>query len=144
MELALRAGTEQDLTFARDLTRRAMLPYYGRYSLLWQEEAFNQAWLWRDNFIVLADGVACGYFSLSIDRQALFIRELHLLPEARNQGIGGWALERIVQLARERRLPRVRLMVFQSNPARHLYLRKGFAEVGEDECFWRMERLTDA
>jgi GNAT superfamily N-acetyltransferase len=143
MELALRSATEHDLTFARDLTRRAMLPYYGRYSLLWQEEAFNQAWLWRDNFIVLADGVACGYFSLSIDRQALFIRELHLLPEARNQGIGGWALERIVELARERRLPRVRLMVFQSNPARHLYLRKGFAEVGEDECFWRMERMTD-
>jgi GNAT superfamily N-acetyltransferase len=143
MELALRSATEHDLTFARDLTRRAMLPYYGRYSLLWQEEAFNQAWLWRDNFIVLADGMACGYFSLSIDRQALFIRELHLLPEARNQGIGGWALERIVELARERRLPRVRLMVFQSNPARHLYLRKGFAEVGEDECFWRMERMTD-
>jgi len=142
MQLELRAATEGDLDFSRNLTRKAMLPYYGRYSLLWQEEAFNQAWLWRDNFIILADGVVQGYFSLSIDRQALFIRELHLLPEARNRGIGGWALDRIMELARERRLPRVRLMVFQSNPARHLYVRKGFAEVGEDECFWRMERLS--
>lgn len=31
-------------------------------------------------------------------------------------------------------------MVFRSNPARLLYQRHGFVEMGEDECFVRMQR----
>ncbi|WP_422403021.1 GNAT family N-acetyltransferase [Pseudomonas sp. GZD-209] len=140
MPLELIAASDNDLTFARDLTRRAMLPYYREFDLLWIEEAFDQAWDWREQWLVVEDGTVLGFCSLSQDRQALFIRELHLLPEHRGRGVGGWVLETLAGWAAQRHLPLLRLMVFKSNPARQLYLRRGFIEMGEDECFVRMQR----
>ncbi|MFF7109003.1 GNAT family N-acetyltransferase [Pseudomonas sichuanensis] len=140
MPLELIAASDTDLTFARDLTRRAMLPYYREFNLLWIEEAFDQAWDWREQWLVVEDGTVLGFCSLSQDRQALFIRELHLLPEHRGRGVGGWVLETLAVWAAQRHLPLLRLMVFKSNPARQLYLRRGFIEMGEDECFVRMQR----
>ena len=143
MRLELTPANATHLAFARDLTRCAMLPYYSQYSLLWLEEAFNEAWSWREQWLVSGDAAVLGYCSLSQDRQALFIRELHLLPEYRRQGVGSWVLEELALWARQRRLPLLRLMVFRSNPARQLYRRHGFVEMGEDECFVRMQRTID-
>ncbi|MFB4394481.1 MULTISPECIES: GNAT family N-acetyltransferase [unclassified Pseudomonas] len=130
-------------TFARDLTRRAMLPYYREFDLLWIEEAFDQAWGWREQWLVEEGGEVVGFCSLSQDRQALFIRELHLLPEHRGRGIGSQVLQLLAEWAGQRRLPLLRLMVFRSNPARRLYERCGFVEMGMDECFVRMQRAID-
>ncbi len=141
MTLYLRAATDQDLRFARDLTRRAMLPYYGRHDLLWLDEGFDQAWHWRDNRLICRDAVPLGYISLSRDAHALFIREVHLLPAYRGQGVGHWVLEQVVRQAHSERLPRVRLMVFKDNPAQRLYGRHGFEVVGEQDSFLRMERV---
>lgn len=140
MPLELTAAGDAHCAFARDLTRRAMLPYYQQFGLLWVEAAFDQAWRWREQWLVVEQGKVLGYCSLSQDRQALFIRELHLLPEYRGRGVGSWVLEQLAQWAQQRRLPLLRLMVFRSNPARQLYLRQGFAEMGEDDCFVRMQR----
>ncbi|WP_449431984.1 GNAT family N-acetyltransferase [Pseudomonas putida] len=126
--------------FARDLTRRAMLVYYREFDLLWLEEAFDQAWAWREQWLVTEHDVLLGFCSLSQDAQALFIRELHLLPEHRGKGVGSRVLEVLAGWAAQRHLPLLRLMVFKSNPARQLYLRHGFVEMGEDECFVRMQR----
>ncbi|WP_153786061.1 GNAT family N-acetyltransferase [Pseudomonas sp. EMN2] len=143
MPLELIAASDNDLTFARDLTRRAMLPYYREFDLLWIEQAFDEAWGWREQWLVVEDGTVLGFCSLSQDRQALFIRELHLLPEHRGRGVGGWVLEELAGWAAQRHLSLLRLMVFKSNPARQLYLRQGFIEMGEDECFVRMQRSID-
>lgn len=142
MPLELIRASDQYRNFARDLTRRAMLPYYREFDLLWIEEAFDEAWGWREQWLVVEGLRALGFCSLSQDRQALFIRELHLLPEQRGRGVGSWVLEQLAQWAAERQLPLVRLMVFKSNPARQLYLRHGFVEMGEDECFVRMQRTV--
>ncbi|WP_248921153.1 GNAT family N-acetyltransferase [Pseudomonas entomophila] len=133
-------ATDNQRTFARDLTRRAMLPYYREFDLLWIEEAFDEAWGWREQWLLVEDDQVLGFCSLSQDRQALYIRELHLLPEHRGRGVGSWALETLASWAAHRRLPLLRLTVFNSNPARQLYLRRGFVEVGVDECFVRMQR----
>ncbi|MCE5983530.1 GNAT family N-acetyltransferase [Pseudomonas sp. LF19] len=143
MTVQLTPATDQHRTFARDLTRRAMLPYYREFDLLWQEEAFDQAWEWREQWLISEAQQPLGYFSLSQDRQALFIRELHLLEGFRGRGVGSWVLTQLVDWTRQRQLPLLRLMVFKSNPAQALYLRHGFEAVGEDECFVRMQRRTD-
>lgn len=117
-----------------------MLPYYREFDLLWIEEAFDQAWGWREQWLISEGDSPLGFCSLSQDRQALFIRELHLLPEHRGRGIGSWVLEELALWAGQRRLPLLRLMVFRSNPARLLYQRHGFVEMGEDACFVRMQR----
>ncbi|MBI6898992.1 GNAT family N-acetyltransferase [Pseudomonas putida] len=140
MPLELIPASDEHLTFARDLTRRAMLPYYREFDLLWIEEAFDEAWGWREQWLVVEDDRVLGFCSLSQDRQALYIRELHLLPEQRGRGVGGWVLEQLADWTAQRGLPWLRLMVFSSNPARRLYQRRGFVEVGMDECFVRMQR----
>ncbi|WP_119142547.1 GNAT family N-acetyltransferase [Pseudomonas reidholzensis] len=142
MPLELIPATDARRTFARDLTRRAMLPYYREFDLLWIEEAFDEAWGWREQWLVVEGGAVLGFCSLSQDRQALFIRELHLLPEHRGRGVGSWVLETLAAWTVQRKLPLLRLMVFNSNPARQLYLRQGFEEMGEDECFVRMQRAV--
>lgn len=129
-----------DLAFARTLARRNMLPYYGEFNLLWVDEAFDECWQWRDNRIIQDDSGPLGFISLSADRRALFIRELQLVEAARGRGVGGVVLEWVRKLAVQRRLPLVRLTVFKSNRAQQLYRRNGFEQVGEDECFLRMER----
>ncbi len=141
--MTLTPATDQHCAFARDLTRRAMLPYYHEFDLLWIEEAFNQAWSWREQWLVVEDGRVVGFCSLSQDRHALYIRELHLIEAARGHGIGTQVLVQLADWARERRLPQVRLTVFKSNPAQGLYRRAGFVAVGEDECFVRMQRQVD-
>jgi len=136
-------ATDQHLAFARDLTRRAMLRYYFEFDLLWIEEAFDQAWGWREQWLIVDDEQVLGYCSLSQDRQALYIRELHLIESARGRGVGTRVLELLATWAAERRLPSMRLTVFKSNPAQALYQRQGFDAVGEDECFVRMQRTID-
>lgn len=143
MHMQLAPASDADLAFACDLTRRAMLPYYSRFDLLWSENDFATAWHWRDNRLVKVRGEVCGYVSLSEDSRALYIRELHLLPAARGQGLGSQVLDWALSLAASRGLPRVRLLVFKGNPAQSLYRRKGFVVVGEDDSVCRMERNVD-
>ncbi|HDS1733395.1 GNAT family N-acetyltransferase [Pseudomonas sp. BP8] len=143
MPLELIPASDAHCAFARDLTRRAMLPYYREFDLLWIEQAFDEAWHWREQWLIVEDQTTLGFCSLSQDRQALFIRELHLLPEHRGRGVGSWVLETLAGWAVQRKLPLLRLMVFNNNPARQLYLRHGFVEMGEDECFVRMQRALD-
>ncbi|MFI7857512.1 GNAT family N-acetyltransferase [Pseudomonas promysalinigenes] len=140
MPVELIGASDAHRDFARDLTRRAMLPYYHEFGLLWVEEAFDQAWAWREQWLVMQDDQVLGFCSLSQDRQALFIRELHLSEQHRGRGVGSQVLQTLAGWAAQRRLPLLRLMVFKSNPARQLYLRQGFIDMGNDECFVRMQR----
>lgn len=140
MPVELIGASDAHRDFARDLTRRAMLPYYHEFGLLWVEEAFDQAWAWRQQWLVMQDDQVLGFCSLSQDRQALFIRELHLSEQHRGRGVGSQVLQTLAGWAAQRRLPLLRLMVFKSNPARQLYLRQGFIDMGNDECFVRMQR----
>jgi ribosomal protein S18 acetylase RimI-like enzyme len=143
MDLQLAPASDADLAFACDLTRRAMLPYYSRFDLLWSDDEFAAAWHWRDNRLVKSGGEVCGYISLSEDSRALYVRELHLLPAACGQGLGSQVLDWAVTLAASRGLPRVRLLVFKGNPAQSLYRRKGFVVVGGNDSVCRMERCVD-
>ncbi|WP_213878796.1 GNAT family N-acetyltransferase [Pseudomonas sp. dw_358] len=144
MDIRLVPATASDLAPARALARRGMLPYYMAYDLVWLDQAFDETWQWREQRVIFDDSRWLGFISLSADRRALYVRELHLLESARGQGIGAQVLKLAADIARERRLPLVRLTVFKSNRARRLYERVGFAKVGEDDCFYRMEWRTPA
>lgn len=140
MSLRLIAATDEDLPFARDLTRSGMLRYYCQFDLLWMDEAFDQAWSWREQWLLMSGDERVGFCSLSQDSRALYIRELHIVEAARGRGFGGWVLQELNSWAAQRHLPLLRLTVFKNNPARQLYLRHGFKEEGHDECFIRMQR----
>ncbi|MGE1153312.1 GNAT family N-acetyltransferase [Pseudomonas kitaguniensis] len=140
MTFHLRAATSQDLPFARTLAHESMSRYYLEYDLLWSENGFDLDWAGRENWLICRGDSVMGFISLSRDSRALFIRELHLLERCRKQGAGSWVLEQMVLKARAQGLGLLRLTVFKTNPAKALYLRQGLSVVGEDYCFWRMER----
>nr|WP_065260515.1 GNAT family N-acetyltransferase [Pseudomonas bananamidigenes] len=135
----LRPATPGDLPFTREITCRNMLRYYIHYDLLWQDEAFDLAWGGRDNWLIECEGDVAGYFSLSRDGRALYIRELQVSEAFQRQGAGSWAIDQIVAMARKERRPALRLTVFKNNPAQNLYRRKRLIVQGEDECFLRMQ-----
>ncbi|MHC8354303.1 GNAT family N-acetyltransferase [Pseudomonas sp. LB3P81] len=140
MGFELRPATSEDLDFARELTCKTMLRYYIKHDLLWQDEAFDVAWAGRENWLIVRDDVRLGYVSLSRDAKALYIRELHVLEPCQGQGAGSWAIDQVLAMTRKERRPALRLTVFENNPAKGLYERKGLRVVGTDECFLRMQR----
>ncbi|KAE9659477.1 N-acetyltransferase [Pseudomonas sp. PB105] len=139
MVFHLRAATDQHLPFARTLTHEAMARYYVQYGLWWSNDGFDTAWAGRENWLICRDDAVLGFVSLSRDSRALYIRELHMLEDCRGIGAGTWVLGQMALKAQ--RLGRLRLTVFKTNPAKTLYLRMGFNIVGEEDCFWRMERV---
>jgi ribosomal protein S18 acetylase RimI-like enzyme len=143
MGFELRPATSRDLDFARELTCKTMLRYYIQHDLLWQDEAFDVAWAGRENWLIVRDDRRLGYVSLSRDARALYIRELHVLEAFRGQGAGSWAIDQVLAMARKERRPALRLTVFENNPAKALYERKGLTVAGKDECFLRMQRDVD-
>ena len=139
MTFRLRLAAPEDLGFARDLTCQNMLRYYIDHDLLWQDEAFDVAWPGRQNWLIEHDGVPVGFLSLSRDMRALYIRELQVAEAFQGQGAGSWAIDQVIDMARKERRPALRLTVFENNPARNLYERKGLQVQGADECFLRMQ-----
>lgn len=140
MGFELRPATSLDLDFARNLTCRNMLRYYIQHELLWLDEAFDVAWEGRENWLIVRDDTLMGYVSLSRDANALYIRELHVLEAHQGQGAGSWAIDQVFAMACKERRPALRLTVFENNPAKILYERKGLKVVGQDQCFLRMQR----
>lgn len=139
MAFNLRAATDRDLPFARSLTFAAMSRYYLQYELVWSNQGFDIAWAGRENWLICNDDTVMGFISLSADRRALYIRELHMLEAYRGLGAGSWVLEQMALKAQATGL--LRLTVFKNNPAKRLYQRSGMSIVGEEDCFWRMERV---
>lgn len=112
--------------------------------MLWQDEAFDLAWVIRQNWIIHRDDQALGFVSLSRDARALYIRELQIDQAFRRQGAGTWAIGQVWRMVALEHRPALRLTVFKDNPARALYERMGLQVVGEDECFLRMQRDVGA
>ncbi|KAE9639371.1 GNAT family N-acetyltransferase [Pseudomonas sp. PB103] len=139
MTFQLRRTSPEDLAFARSLTCQNMLRYYIQHDLLWQDDAFDVAWSGRESWLICRDEVAIGFFSLSRDARALYIRELQIAEAFQGQGAGSWAIDQVIEIASKERRPALRLTVFENNPAKNLYQRKGLQLQGKDECFLRME-----
>ncbi|MDR6958435.1 ribosomal protein S18 acetylase RimI-like enzyme [Pseudomonas brassicacearum] len=144
MSFEWRAATTGDIDFARKLTCDNMLPYYLKHDLLWQDEAFDLAWIIRQNWIICRGDQRLGFASLSRDARALYIRELQIDKAFRGQGAGTWTIGQVWDRVTLERRPALRLTVFKGNPARALYERMGLRVVGEDECFLRMQRDAGA
>jgi ribosomal protein S18 acetylase RimI-like enzyme len=117
-----------------------MLRYYIQHELLWLDEAFDVAWEGRENWLIVGDDTLMGYVSLSRDARALYIRELHLLEAYQGQGAGSWVIDQVFAMACKERRPALRLTVFENNPAKKLYEKKGLKVVGKDQSFLRMQR----
>ena len=88
--------------------------------------------------LIVADGRLAGVRRVEYYDDHICLEYLVLSPEHQRRGIGGRIVGDLLREARERGQP-VKLRVLKVNPAKVLYERLGFVEVGWDEHFSLME-----
>jgi ribosomal protein S18 acetylase RimI-like enzyme len=126
MNLVLRAASESERAFCESLTRGNMSAYRARRAIAWDPERFAASWIAYENYVIVANDISVGLLRLQRVDDALEIRDLQLLSEHRARGIGSWVIEQAKRIAMMRGIDKLRLRVYEENPARHLYARLGF------------------
>ena len=96
-----------------------------------QRTHFRAAYRDADWSIVERRGEAIGRLYVAREMQGRALFDISLLPGWAGQGIGGALIDHVLAEARGAGRA-VRLHVQPHNPARRLYLRKGFVETGFD------------
>lgn len=94
-----------------------------------QRAHFRAVYRDADWWIVERRREAIGRLYVGRDMGVRTIVDIALLPDWSGQGIGGWLIDHVLAEAGAAGRP-VTLMVRPHNPARRLYLRKGFVETG--------------
>lgn len=94
-------------------------------------------------FVLLVDGAPAGRLYLARLDGELRIVDLALVPGQRGRGVGSSLLLDLLSLA-DGEGRAVTLHVERWNPARRLYERLGFRQVGEDEVYLLLERQPTA
>ena len=143
--LSLRPADDSDREFCERLNRRNMSDYLARRGIDWDSARFEASWQDFENLIILRSSFAVGHIRLTPEPPALGLRDLQILPEYQNQGIGSWAIQQAQAISESRAFHGLCLRVYEENPAKVLYARLGFRPVstiaGTVHLIW--EKPTD-
>lgn len=101
------------------------------YHLARINEAYN------DSLIINVNNRQIGLIKLSRQKNNLHIRQLQILPEYQNKGVGSKVLSVIINKAKSLSLP-ITLSVLLNNPAKALYTKHGFEVIGENVLEYQM------
>lgn len=91
-----------------------------------------------DSRIILWNGRQVGRMLVDRDGEAILLRDIAVLPEYRNAGIGSQLIRDLMTEAIEAGKP-VTLHVVATSPAVHLYERLGFQCIGEEAAYLEMK-----
>jgi ribosomal protein S18 acetylase RimI-like enzyme len=120
----------------RDVVERQ----FGAWKLAAQDAYFQDGWDAAPHEIVECDGLPVGYVCVEDRPDLVYLRELVLLPEFHNRGIGTAVLRQVLSRAEGRGVP-VQLQTLHANRAAALYRRLGFYEIGRTETHILFEWL---
>ena len=125
---ALRTAVESDRCFIVDLWRESLSPYvlpiYGSWDDAMCDANFTRKLVGGLSIIEVNDERA-GVLSLRVDDGFLYVSEIELSPDHRNQGIGTQVMHDVIAYAEAHGL-HVELQVLVNNPAKRFYERLGF------------------
>lgn len=106
----------------RDTFRPYVEPLFG-----WDEDEalffFEKSW--RQRQVVMVEDQPAGWLELAAEANWLFLKDIGLLPDYRNQGLGTRIIEDVFAHADAQGMT-VELQVLVTNPAIRLYERLGF------------------
>ena len=104
---------------------------------------FRKGYKQAQTRIICVGEKAIGWIQVAEFVGRLYLRQLHLVPAYRRQGIGTRLIKDLLRQADALAKP-VTLDVMHGNPARRLYLRLGFRQTGQDadkkQMIWRPTR----
>lgn len=143
--LELRAVTAGDADAVADVFLRSRKELVACAPLAHADEAVRR-WV-REQLVpagrttvALADGQVIGFLAVSADGEAGWIDHLYLDPRWVGRGVG----TRLLDLARERLAPPVRLYTFQGNErARRFYESRGFTAIAFGDGSLNEEKCPD-
>lgn len=108
-----------------------------------QRQQYEAGYPDAEHNIILYDGQLSGRIFIDEGEREITLVDVALLPEYRNNGVGRYLLDQLLDRAAAARKP-IRLHVAKANPARRLYERVGFSIVDEDGMYFEMLcRLVD-
>ena len=149
--MTLRPANAADLPFLQDVYRKsreselALLPWsdaqkeaFCAMQFVAQDRGYRGAYPDGEFLLVEMDGEPIGRLYRAATPASFHLIDITLRPEWRNRGIGTQLLRETMSLAAATGLP-VQLHVDKSNPARRLYARLGFREVGDAGLYLRLE-----
>jgi ribosomal protein S18 acetylase RimI-like enzyme len=144
MRLQRRLASPTDAQFGRNVHHQAYRDVverqFGAWNVAEQDAYFQDGWDAAAHEIVECDGVPVGYVSVEDRPDLVHLRELVLLPEFQNQGIGTALLRHVMTHAQQRGVP-VQLQALLANRAAELYRRVGFREIGRTDTHILFEWL---
>lgn len=108
----------------------------------WREQLERHLSRWVENverlFIATLDGQPVGYCLWMAEGDAAELCTLHVIEAQRGQGIGQALLDAYLSDARRHGFTRLTLGVRSDNPAKRLYERAGFTQVGVNARGYRL------
>jgi ribosomal protein S18 acetylase RimI-like enzyme len=143
--IELRAARQEDAGFLYGLLKATMQAYVAQiwgWDEQWQRAYFQERFDPSQERIVVLEGEDIGVLSMEEKEDEVFLAKIYLLPEYQGQGIGTHLVQSVRDQAFGRGLP-VTLQVLKVNPARRLYERLGFVEVGETETHTLMKAIPN-
>ncbi len=148
--LTLRPAKEADAAFLYHVLKATMQTYVAQtwgWNEADQQARFAQEFEpGRDQIIVL-EGQDIGVLCVERSEDKVFVDKIYILPDYQRQGLGTYLIKRVLADAFQDGLP-VRLRVLKVNPAKRLYERLGFVQIGETDVSYVMRatppRTTDS
>ncbi len=138
--LLLRPATDQDVVELSSLNERCMRPYSEAF-YPWDTHRFCDEFDSAEVEVLEYEDRIIGMLKCRRNREYLYLAELQLDADFRNCGIGTSLMRLTLSRARTLDVP-VRLQVLRNNPARALYERLGFSQVGEGACYFVLEHSS--
>ena len=135
--ITLRPATRQDLDFLDRLYTAAMRPYFEAANT-WNALLFRITFEEAISSVIQYAGQDIGFLKVRREAGTIFLGDIQLLPEFRNQGIGTHLVQSLLRETGSSGAA-VWLKVLKGNPARGLYERLGFAITEESERHYRMD-----
>lgn len=134
IDYQLRPVEADDSAALYELHRATMRTYIEDAYGTWNEDlqkAFHEAWMAhrRDTQVIEVSGLLVGVVDVEWREDDLYLARIEVSPELQNLGLGAAIIQGLIESgARGERA--LSLDVFGVNPARRLYERLGFQEIG--------------
>lgn len=134
--VALRPAEESDKPFIEsvyfDTNRWLIEKLFGWRGDDFERERFSETLDLAATSIVRVDGFDAGWLMVRRTENDISLVQIYLCAQWQNRGVGSLLIGQLIDEARAQRIP-LKLSTAKINPARRLYERLGFAEVGQSE-----------
>lgn len=128
----------KDLDKSAKLTLANMQEYYDMYGVDWTLSDVRSVIENLENYDVVNADEIFGVVRLSFENNRCQLRDIQVVSNQQNKGLGALVISKVTELARQKQLEFIDLRVFKHSPAYRLYGRLGFVIESEDDKFYQM------